>query len=185
MQAASSSSNGQREIELLQQLSLKDALTASQDEVITALRPHGGAETLDPVAEQAAYPALDVPLSSSSSSSYISSFSGNHDQHQERAHDLPQLLERDDILDHIFGFVGVKEWLYVGGVCRRWRDRYLSMCYTARASKDEHAFQTSYRCSFVTRARLRLAIGNGMQIPDRPRQANPLTPWRRSLSSLG
>jgi hypothetical protein len=49
-----------------------------------------------------------------------------------------QPLEKDEVLDEIFSYVGRKERLYVGGACRRWRGRYLSMCYKACASKDEH-----------------------------------------------
>jgi hypothetical protein len=79
---------------------------------------------------------------------------------------LVQALDKDEILDEIFSFVGVKEWLYVGAVCRRWRGRYLSMCYRARASKEEHAFETSQKSSFVTAARFSMALDNGLTMPD-------------------
>jgi hypothetical protein len=70
------------------------------------------------------------------------------------------------VLDEVFSYVGRKEWLYVGGVCRRWRGRYLSMCYKAGTSEDEHAFQTSHRSTFVTAARFSLALDSGLAMPD-------------------
>jgi hypothetical protein len=86
---------------------------------------------------------------------------------QKRAlHTCGPLLEHDDILDRIFSFVGWKEWLYVGGVCRCWRSRYLSMCSKACAGEKEHAFQTSRRSSFVTAARFSMALANGLAMPD-------------------
>jgi hypothetical protein len=58
-------------------------------------------------------------------------------------------------------------------VCRRWRGRYLSMCYKARASKHKdskrnwkHCCQTSHKSSFVTAARFSLALDNGLEMPD-------------------
>eukprot|EP00953_Heterococcus_sp_UTEX-ZZ885_P005180 3269-Heterococcus_DN1.PRE.5 len=88
------------------------------------------------------------------------------------------------MLDEIFSFVGRKEWLYVGGVCRRWRGRYLSMCYRARASKAEHAFQTSHRSSFVTAARFSMALDNGLQMPDEDETgefSDDLPQWSQQL----
>jgi hypothetical protein len=110
--------------------------------------------------------------SSSSSSSSIRSSSVNPPQHQPQkrarsAVHLAQALDEDEVLDETFSFVGRKEWLYVGGVCRRWRGRYLSMCYTARTSKKAHAFQTSSRSSFVTAARFSLALENKLTMPDK------------------
>jgi hypothetical protein len=77
-----------------------------------------------------------------------------------------QPLEKDEVLDEIFSIVGRKEWLYAGGVCRRWRGRYLTMCFKARASNDEHAFQPSHKSSFVTAARFSLTLNSGLQMPD-------------------
>jgi hypothetical protein len=115
---------------------------------------------------------LCVGSGSSSSSTNSGSSSADapiHVHQQKRARSSPHLaqaLEEDEVLDHAFGFVGVKEWLYVGGVCRRWRGRYLSMCYKARASKEEHAFQTSHSSTFTTAARFSMALDNGLAMPD-------------------
>jgi hypothetical protein len=91
------------------------------------------------------------------------------DREQKRARYAPECtlsLEKDEVLDDIFSFVGRKEWLYAGGVCRQWRGRYLSMCYKGRADEDEHAFQTSHRSSFATAARFEMALENGLEMPD-------------------
>jgi hypothetical protein len=88
------------------------------------------------------------------------------DRKQKRARQATQPLEKDEILDEIFCYVGWKEWLYVGAVCRRWRGRYLSMCYKARADEEEHAFQTSHKSSFVTVARFSMALDNGLKMPN-------------------
>jgi hypothetical protein len=109
--------------------------------------------------------------SSSSSSTTSSSSSGLGPvlQLQKRACSSMQLVEaldKDEVLDEIFSFVGRKEWLFVGAVCRRWRGRYLSMCYKARSNKAEHAFQTSHSSAFVTAARFSLALKNGLTMPD-------------------
>jgi hypothetical protein len=37
-------------------------------------------------------------------------------------------LDRDDILDQIFGFVGGGDHAYTAGVSSRWRDKYLQYC---------------------------------------------------------
>jgi hypothetical protein len=151
------------EIELLrQQLSLKDALLESKDAVIASRN------------EVIAELRLNRPLhmdnkkcsdGSSSSSSFADS-SVHLQKHARSSLHLAQALEKDEVLDEIFSFVGRKEWLYAGGLCRRWRGRYLSMCYKARASNDEHALQTSHKSSFVTAARFSMALEAGLQMPD-------------------
>jgi hypothetical protein len=50
-------------------------------------------------------------------------------------------LENDALLDKIFGLVGNGEYFYVAGVCRRWRGRYITLCYraTAKDLKEDEA----------------------------------------------
>jgi hypothetical protein len=44
---------------------------------------------------------------------------GEHQQKRALLHASgAPLLEHDEILDYTFSFVGLKEWLYVGGVWR-------------------------------------------------------------------
>jgi hypothetical protein len=89
-----------------------------------------------------------------------------------RAPGLSLPLEKDEVLDEIFSFVGRKEWLYAGGVCRRWRGRYFSMCYKARASKTEPVYQTSHKSCFATAARFSLALETGLVLPDESEEGN-------------
>jgi hypothetical protein len=104
---------------------------------------------------------------SSSSSSSSSSEQPVHQQKRARSQTTSMhALDRDEILDEIFSYVGRKEWLYAGGACRRWRGRYLSMCYKARTDKDEHLYQTGHRSSFVTAARFSMALESGLELPD-------------------
>eukprot|EP00953_Heterococcus_sp_UTEX-ZZ885_P018391 10270-Heterococcus_DN1.PRE.1 len=88
------------------------------------------------------------------------------DRKQKRARQALKPLDKDEILGEIFSFVGRKEWLYVGAVCRRWRGRYLSMCYAGCADNEGHAFQTSHRSAFATAARFSIALDNGLKMPD-------------------
>jgi hypothetical protein len=169
----------EHEIELLkQQLALKDAVLASKDalmcskdallctkdELLVELRESKAAVIKD-------RDALIADLQSSKTAVIQRGNEGSVDTHepdQKRARVMErfeQPLEKDEVLDEIFSYVGRKEWLYAGGVCRRWRGRYLSMCYKARTSNDEHAFQTSHRSSFVTAARFSMALDNGLKMP--------------------
>jgi hypothetical protein len=173
--------------------SLKDAVIASQAAVFNSIRQQPGLDVVAPridalaaqqaqqvAATEARLQRLEAALSVSSSSnsgdcSSSSSISDPSLQLQKRARSsshLAQALDEDEVLDEIFSFVGRKEWLYAGGVCRRWRGRYLSMCYKARASTEEHAFQTSRESSFVTAARFSMALDNGLQMPDQLQAGN-------------
>jgi hypothetical protein len=120
---------------------------------------------------------LEAADSSRGSKSGDGSSSGSFDtvlQLQKRArYPLPlvQALDKDEVLDEVFSFVGRQEWLYAGGVCRRWRGRYLSMCYKAVASKytqkrkQKHCCLTSHSSTFTTAARFALALESGLTLP--------------------
>jgi hypothetical protein len=176
-----SESSAEREIELLQQqLSLKDEIIENKDAVIEAKdkllaqrsdlasRASSSADTTA-LAQRlaAAEERLQQLETAGSAHGGASSSGGLHEPKRARyAPGCSQPLEKDEVLDEIFSYVGRKEWLYTGGVCRRWRGRYLSMCYKGRASKEEHAFQTSHRSSFVTAARFSLALKSGLNLPE-------------------
>jgi hypothetical protein len=66
------------------------------------------------------------------------------------------------VLDTIFGLVGLKEWLFVGAVCRKWRGRYFSMC--SKAQQDGAATLTLHKATFATAARFELALDCGMPV---------------------
>jgi hypothetical protein len=55
---------------------------------------------------------------------------------RQRLHDTSVLpLDRDDLLDHIFTYVGGGDHLYTGGVSRRWRGRYMQHCVQNSTSR--------------------------------------------------
>jgi hypothetical protein len=158
-------------------MEVKDAAIAMKDALITELEETRRALPILPKSA-AAEPACRSAeacngsswSSSSSSNSSSSECSGREAETQQhkraRVHVTESALDHDDTLDHIFSFVGYKEWLYVGGLCRCWRDSYLrSMCCKDGASEGEHAFQTSHRSSFVTAARFSMALANGLTLP--------------------
>eukprot|EP00953_Heterococcus_sp_UTEX-ZZ885_P028496 15197-Heterococcus_DN1.PRE.2 len=172
----------------------EDAVIASKEAVIAELRASKAASSSEaaqlespelgtgaaPSAEQLAatevrLQRLEAALSTSSNSASCAGSSSSsssvvllvHQQKRARCLLHPaKPLEKDEVLDEIFSYVGRKEWLYAGGVCRRWRGRYLSMCYKARASKEEHAFQTRHNSTFTTAARFLMALDNGLQLPN-------------------
>jgi hypothetical protein len=180
------SSSTERELQLVQQqLSLKDEIIAElrskhiiiaakdklYDQEPLAQQPDSLASASDDTTAQrlAAAEARLQQLEAAAVSANGSRSRSEAVSKQRRVRRKPGYtppLEKDEVLDEIFSFVGRKEWLYAGAVCRRWRGRYLSMCYKARGSNDEHAFQTSHRSSFVTAARFSIALQNGLHMPN-------------------
>jgi hypothetical protein len=73
-------------------------------------------------------------------------------------------LDRDDILDDVFSFVGAGDHLYVGGVSRRWRGRYMQYCESNMNRYFESIGKLATRqCSAVmTSSRLQLALSSGL-----------------------
>jgi hypothetical protein len=76
----------------------------------------------------------------------------------------PRPLDNDVLLDTTFAFIGTNEFLYVGGVCRRWKDRYVSMRCTARSGPDVPATKTARSTTFATVARFAVALDCGLRI---------------------
>jgi hypothetical protein len=75
-------------------------------------------------------------------------------------------LDRDDILDHVFSFVGGGDHLYIGGVSRRWRGRYMRHCVQTSASKFSGKLVTRHRNVLMTESRLQLALSSGLTVAD-------------------
>jgi hypothetical protein len=69
------------------------------------------------------------------------------------------------VLDHVFSFVGSREYLYTAAVCRRWQGRYITLCYKKAAGKAEK-LQTSYRSTVMSASGLQLAIQSGLDLAD-------------------
>jgi hypothetical protein len=68
------------------------------------------------------------------------------------------ILDKDEILDEVFSFVGLGEYYYAAGVSTRWRGRYIKLCYTEAAANNDKKLWTSNQSSIVTAARLQVAL---------------------------
>jgi hypothetical protein len=66
-------------------------------------------------------------------------------------------LDKDELLDQVFGYEGLSEYIYAADVSRRWRGRYLKMCYT-KAERADEKLCTCYRRAAITTARPQLAL---------------------------
>eukprot|EP00953_Heterococcus_sp_UTEX-ZZ885_P004173 2752-Heterococcus_DN1.PRE.1 len=71
-----------------------------------------------------------------------------------------RFLGNDVLLHTIFTFVGINEFLYVGGVCRRWRRRYISVCCTSGLVPSTKTLRTK---AFGTAARFAVALDCGLR----------------------
>eukprot|EP00953_Heterococcus_sp_UTEX-ZZ885_P019331 10804-Heterococcus_DN1.PRE.1 len=91
-------------------------------------------------------------------------------------------LDKDEILDNIFAFTGVNEYLYVSGVCRRWRGRYISFCCKARCNLD--ATKTLHSTTFATVARFELALDCGLRLRSEAADFEADVPFFNDLPKL-
>jgi hypothetical protein len=71
-------------------------------------------------------------------------------------------LDRDELLNVVFSFVGGGDYLYTGGVCRRWRGRYIQYCAQNSASEFDAKLVTRHRSVLMTESRLQLALISGL-----------------------
>jgi cell division protein FtsB len=83
-----------------------------------------------------------------------------------RADDCVSPLDKDVILDEVFSFVGGGDYYYAAGVSRRWRGRYIKLCYTEAESDDDEKPWTSYKSAVMTAARLQLALDSGLTMAE-------------------
>jgi hypothetical protein len=97
----------------------------------------------------------------------------HQEQSAKRAHsssDGTAALCKDVILDTVFSFVGIKDYIYAAGVSRHWRVRYLKLCYSkaARADKADtiSKLRTSFRNAAMTAVRLQVAFHSGLNVAD-------------------
>jgi hypothetical protein len=84
-------------------------------------------------------------------------------QKQQCQHSVASPLDKDEILDVVFSCVGIGEYFYAAGVSRRWRGRYIKLCYN-KTAKKENKLCTRYSRATVTAARLQLALDNNLTI---------------------
>jgi hypothetical protein len=73
-------------------------------------------------------------------------------------------LHDDQTIQTIFEFMGKKEYLYVAGISRHMRGKYMQLCYNSNADDDTHKLRTSFKSAVVTAARLQLAFESKLTI---------------------
>jgi hypothetical protein len=75
-------------------------------------------------------------------------------------------LDKDDLLDQVFSFAGGGDHLYIAGVSRRWRGRYLKHCIISGTSNYDKKFVTRHRSTLLSASRLQLALNSGLTIAE-------------------
>jgi hypothetical protein len=75
-------------------------------------------------------------------------------------------LNKNEVIDQVFSFVGGGDHLYVGGVSRRWRGRYMQYCAKNTSCAYDKKFCTRQRSVLMTARRLLLAISSGLAVAD-------------------
>jgi hypothetical protein len=73
-------------------------------------------------------------------------------------------LDKDEVLDEVFSFVGGGDHLYAAGVSRRWRGRYMQYCVQNSTSESDEKFVTRHCSAIVSESRLQHAKLNGLRI---------------------
>jgi hypothetical protein len=71
-------------------------------------------------------------------------------------------LDKDDILDDVFSCVGGGDHLYIGGVSRRRRGRYIQYCARDSSAEINGKLVTRHCNVLITESRLRLALSSGL-----------------------
>jgi hypothetical protein len=73
-------------------------------------------------------------------------------------------LDKNELLDHVFSYAGGGDHLFIAGVSRRWRGRYLRHCIINSCSKFGEKFVTRHRSAIITESRLQLALISGLSV---------------------
>jgi hypothetical protein len=73
-------------------------------------------------------------------------------------------LNKDELLEHVLGYVGGGDHLYVAGVSRRWRGRYLQYCVLSTTFAQDNKFVTRHRNTIVSKSRLLHAKLNNFDV---------------------
>jgi hypothetical protein len=152
------------------QLSSKDAQLLCKDEVI-ATKVESTALLSRTVEELQQYKSLSVskPIDAAADSRLDSEPPSSKRQRwyincSSSSAEIASPLDKDEILDQIFSYVGGGDHLYIGGVNRRWRGRYLQYCARNSTSKCNRKLVTRQRSVLLSASRLQLAISNGLAV---------------------
>jgi hypothetical protein len=87
-------------------------------------------------------------------------------QYDSSSIDVTAALDRDELLDHVFSYVGGGDHLFVAGVNRCWRGEYLQYCAFHGKAKRTKKKATRYCSTIITESRLQHAKLNGFCIAD-------------------
>jgi hypothetical protein len=118
----------------------------------------------------ASQPMLDTAAVPTSASTCFESCDSRQSGAFKRAHltdDRTSSLNEDVILNEVFNYVGIKDYIYAAGVSRKWRVRYLKLCYSKATSKEQKdKLSTSFKNAAMTAARLQWAFDSGLTVAD-------------------
>eukprot|EP00953_Heterococcus_sp_UTEX-ZZ885_P003347 2338-Heterococcus_DN1.PRE.2 len=148
------------------QLSTKDEVIASKAEMnallsrtVEELQQHKICASSGKPADAAADHRLDSEQPSSKRQRLQSSSSSS-----SSSFEIASPLDKDEVLDQIFGFVGGGDHLYVGGVSRRWGGRYMQYCAQNSSPSYNEKCVTRQRSLLMSESRLQLAIRSGCEV---------------------
>jgi hypothetical protein len=137
-----------------EQMQAKDQLLASQKQVIACK----DALIMQTKAELQRYRDSAHPITSSGSQQL---------QHNGSRCHVALALDKNKVLDQVFSFVGGGEHLFVGGVNRKWRGRYLRHCVLNSTSEYDKKFVTRHSSVLMTESRLKLAMSSCLSVEGR------------------
>eukprot|EP00953_Heterococcus_sp_UTEX-ZZ885_P024632 13462-Heterococcus_DN1.PRE.2 len=73
-------------------------------------------------------------------------------------------LEDEGILHRVFSFVGDADYILVACVCRKWRGRYITLCYDAALIHESERLRTGFKSVLATAERLEWALSSGLTV---------------------
>jgi hypothetical protein len=82
----------------------------------------------------------------------------DHESHQGSP------LSSDQILDAVFTYVGIGDYVYAGAVSRRWKGRYIKLCHSSAPKGKKNKLVTTYSSALMTAARLQLAMDSRLEL---------------------
>jgi hypothetical protein len=85
-------------------------------------------------------------------------------KHARLADDSRSPLADDQILDTVFSYVGIGDYIYTGAVSRRWNGRYTKLCCNKAKEGRKDKLITAHKSALCTAARLQLALRSSLKI---------------------
>jgi hypothetical protein len=136
-------------------LAARDALLAAKDDELAALRVALGQ------AQQ-----LAVSATGQAGVAKGEAASVEHAEKRARLADCGNSpLEVDGILDVVFSYVGIGDYMYTGVVSRRWYGRYTKLCHNkANEGGKKDKLGTAHENALSTAARLQLALESSLTL---------------------